>query len=332
VNDGVLRYTDHFSGNYFWFDSAYFSRLPELSAKQKENRYNAEWYPFSGKPVFCHTFRDFTLWCKRLLEKIGMHDPPEWIRTDHADYSIIRNHNEQKVDVSVIISLYNYEEYIEKAVASIRQDDSQPLTELVIINDCSTDSSLSKVMPLLQSDLIITIIDKFHNTGLIDTRNLGILNSKGEYLFILDADNTIYPGCLHEHFQFLQHHPDHIACYATIECYDTQDQPVRNISNLPFDFERLKKGNYIDAMAMFNKEKLLDIGAYDPEMKSVGVGWEDFDLWLRIGNLDLKVGFIDKPLSRYLVKDNSMLAETDSIQNKECLINYLNQKYGADIQ
>ena len=85
-------------------------------------------------------------------------------------------------------------------------------------------------------------------------------------------------------------------------------------------------------MAMFNKEQLLDIGIYDVGMKTVGIGWEDFELWLRIGNLDKKVGFIEENLSRYLVKENSMLSFTDKELNRKRLVNYLNMKYGADIQ
>lgn len=68
VNDSNVRYTDHFSGNFFWFDSGYFSTLPELTEKQRENRYNAEWYPFAMKPRYYNTFQDFTLWCT-ILEK-----------------------------------------------------------------------------------------------------------------------------------------------------------------------------------------------------------------------------------------------------------------------
>ncbi len=40
--DDFFRYTDHFSGNFYWFDSQYFSRIRELTSKEKEYRYNAE--------------------------------------------------------------------------------------------------------------------------------------------------------------------------------------------------------------------------------------------------------------------------------------------------
>ena len=85
-------------------------------------------------------------------------------------------------------------------------------------------------------------------------------------------------------------------------------------------------------MAMFNKKELIDVGGYDTNLSKFGVGWEDFELWLRLGYLNKKVGFINKSLSRYLVKEDSMLSETNKDSNKRNLIYYLNNKYNANIQ
>jgi len=104
------------------------------------------------------------------------------------------------------------------------------------------------------------------------------------------------------------------------------------MSNNEFSYEMLKYGNYIDAMSMFDKKKLIDIGLYDTNLKNFGIGWEDYELWLRIANIGGKVGFIDKPLSKYLVKNDSMLSITNQKNNKNNLIYYLNNKYNANIQ
>ena len=85
-------------------------------------------------------------------------------------------------------------------------------------------------------------------------------------------------------------------------------------------------------MAMFDKKKIIEIGLYDNEIKKYGIGWEDYELWLRIGSLGKKVGFINKTLSRYLIKEDSMLSETNEESNKKNLIYYLNNKYNANIQ
>lgn len=247
-------------------------------------------------------------------------------------YSILKNHNIEKFEVSVIISIFNYSDYIKIAIESVISDETKPLTEIVIVDDCSTDNSLDIVKSYLDFDSHITIIAKSENSGLVETRNLGILNSSGDYVFILDADNQINKNCLIDHFNFLKANTKFIACYAKIECFDESDVLVREMSNIEFSYEMLKYGNYIDAMSMFDKKKLIDIGLYDTNLKNFGVGWEDYELWLRIASIGGKVGFIDKTLSKYLVKNGSMLSITNQQDNKNNLIVYLNNKYNANIQ
>ena len=70
VNNSEFRFTDHFSGNFYWFDSDYFSKLPDLTNEQKQNRFNAEWYCFQNSPKYFQIFNDFDFWAKELENKI----------------------------------------------------------------------------------------------------------------------------------------------------------------------------------------------------------------------------------------------------------------------
>ena len=245
------------------------------------------------------------------------------------DYRIHRNHRLKTCDISVMISLYNYGRYIQTAVESVIRNPG-PVVEIVIVNDASTDDSFSIAQQFLQSNHHITLIDKHRNTGLVDTRNIGLRHCVGNKVFILDADNWIYDDCLSAHLEMMNANPSLVACFGVIECFDESGGFVRHVSNKPFDFETLKHGNYIDAMAMFDRKKLISIGGYDRGIAKVGIGWEDYELWLRIGSLGLEVGFIDRPLSRYLVKPDSMLAQTDRF-HVDALMKYLNNKYDAHI-
>lgn len=247
-----------------------------------------------------------------------------------CDYTVYRNHALKACEVSVCISLYNYERYIDTAVESVMRNKGLTV-EIVIVNDCSTDDSLAKAMGYLESNHHVTVIDKHSNTGLVDTRNLGLIHCAGEKVFILDADNSIYEDCLMQHFSMLQSNPGMMACYAVIECYDESDRFVRNVSDRPFDYSSLRFRNYIDAMAMFDRRRLIEIGSYDSRMAEIGIGWEDHELWLRIGSMGLEVGFIDKRLSRYLIKPDSMISQTIRL-HAEALNNYLNTKFDANIQ
>lgn len=252
---------------------------------------------------------------------------PSWLTRRY--YTVYRNHRLKTCEVSVIISLYNYGRYLNTAVESVMRN-TGPMVEIVIVNDASTDDSFSIAQQFLQSKHHVTLINKHKNTGLVDTRNLGLRNCVGDKVFILDADNWIYDDCLSAHLEMMNENPSMVACFGVIECFDESGGFVRNVSNKPFDVETLKHGNYIDAMAMFDRKKLISIGGYDRGIAKVGIGWEDYELWLRIGSLGLEVGFINRPLSRYLVKPDSMLTQTDKYHVLS-LKNYLNKKYNAHI-
>ena len=272
----------------------------------------------------------------RFYKKININDTYNFDKkiklnsfTYSQDYNILKNHNSKKINLSVIITVFNYDRFIYKAVNSVIDNDID--VEIVIVDDKSTDNSLETSKSFLKTNHKVTIIEKYKNTGLIDSRNIGISICSGEYIFILDADNTIYKNCLQEHLDCLINY-NLTACYGVIDCFDEEGEFIKQISNKTFDYNLLKYGNYIDAMAMFNKKEIIDIGGYDINLKNFGIGWEDFELWLRLGELNKRVGFINKSLSRYLVKEDSMLSLTNEESNKRNLIYYLNNKYNADIQ
>lgn len=246
------------------------------------------------------------------------------------DYKVTKNHNLEKCEVSVIISLYNYQNYIYDAVRSVINNDFIDL-EIVIIDDKSTDNSLKIAKSFLNSKNSFTIIEKKSNTGLVDTRNIGLSNCVGDFVFILDADNQIYSNCLREHLKCLKQNEKAIACYSKIDCFDIKNNWVKYISDDFLDFDKLKFANYVDAMAMFNKKKLIEIGGYSTELSKFSVGWEDYELWLRIQSLKLDVFFIDLVLSKYLIKQDSMLSFTNSEDNKSKLVSFLNKKYKTQI-
>jgi hypothetical protein len=48
-------FTDHFSGNFFWFKSSYMKNI-SFNEEEMKNRFNAEWLPFKNKPIFFEVF------------------------------------------------------------------------------------------------------------------------------------------------------------------------------------------------------------------------------------------------------------------------------------
>lgn len=96
---------------------------------------------------------------------------------------------------TVIIPLYNKENYIEKTLYSVLNQDFSDF-EILIIDDCSTDNSLEKLNNF--SDSRINIIKNIKNLGLSATRNIGIKNAKSDYITFIDADDLWKPHFLNE--------------------------------------------------------------------------------------------------------------------------------------
>ncbi len=104
--------------------------------------------------------------------------------------------------VSVIIPVYNGERYIEQTIRSVL-DQSLRDFELIILNDGSKDSSGDLIQQLQQGDERITYIPK-PNTGVSDTRNLGISKVRGRYIAFLDADDVWLPHNLEKKIKAIQ--------------------------------------------------------------------------------------------------------------------------------
>lgn len=91
--------------------------------------------------------------------------------------------------VSVIVPVFNSEKYIERCLKSIVNQTYENL-EIIIINDGSTDASLSICEKWKDLDTRICLINK-ENTGVSDSRNRGIEASKGKYITFIDCDDFI---------------------------------------------------------------------------------------------------------------------------------------------
>lgn len=95
--------------------------------------------------------------------------------------------------ISVIIPVYNVEKYLERCVESVMRQTYQNL-EVILVNDGSTDGSLSVCKGLQKKYPKLILVDK-KNGGLSSARNAGIKASSGAYVAFLDSDDWVTPDC-----------------------------------------------------------------------------------------------------------------------------------------
>lgn len=107
--------------------------------------------------------------------------------------------------VSVIMPAYNAEQYIGSAVRSVLEQTYSNF-ELVIIEDCSTDSTLQKIEEI--RDTRIKLYRNEQNCGIAASTNKGLDICKGKYVALLDDDDVAMPERLKIQIDYLEAHKD----------------------------------------------------------------------------------------------------------------------------
>ena len=94
--------------------------------------------------------------------------------------------------ISVVIPLYNKEQYISRSIQSVLNQ-SVAVSEIIVVNDGSTDNSLAVVKDAFLHETKVRIIEQ-ENKGVSAARNTGIENASSEYIAFLDADDLWLPS------------------------------------------------------------------------------------------------------------------------------------------
>lgn len=105
--------------------------------------------------------------------------------------------------VSIITPIYNCEQFLQETIQSVL---NQTYTnwELILIDDCSTDNSLSIAETAAQRDSRIRVIKLDQNSGPAVARNIGIKKAKGKYIAFLDSDDMWFPNKLEKQLSFME--------------------------------------------------------------------------------------------------------------------------------
>lgn len=107
--------------------------------------------------------------------------------------------------VSIIIPLYNVEQYVTDALHSAFNQTFNDI-EYILVDDCSTDKTMAVVNDIVKKSIrkdSVKIIHHQCNSGLSVTRNTGVKNASGEYIFFMDSDDEISNECIELHYRAL---------------------------------------------------------------------------------------------------------------------------------
>jgi Glycosyl transferase family 2 len=244
---------------------------------------------------------------RRAFDRLGdgEQEPRASVELDSASraYAAVRPR------ISVVTPLYNYADHVEGALTSIVRGRYEDF-ELIVVDDGSTDASLQAARRFLADHEGVPMLLVRHpvNQGLGAARNTAVDFARGEFCFMLDADNELFHHALARLTDALEEDSVAAAAYGMLERF-AADRPVGLQSALPWCPERLRIGNYIDAMALWRSSELRKLGGYTTDRRLYG--WEDYDLWCRLAESNGHATFVPEILARYRVTRHSMLSVTN---------------------
>lgn len=182
--------------------------------------------------------------------------------------------------VSVIIPSFNAMKYLPRTMKSVLSQSFND-AEIIVVNDGSTDDTERWVLSI--DDPRIKIITQ-ENKGLAGARNTGILNSQGEFIAFLDADDIWEPTKLEKQVKALEEDMSVSLVYTWVAYIDEQDNPtgrvIRNVAEGDV-WADLTQRNIVESgsVAMVRKNCFDEVGLFD---QSLGSYVEDWDMWLRM--------------------------------------------------
>ena len=212
---------------------------------------------------------------------------------------------------TVIIPLYNKENYVENTLKSIINQTFSDY-EVLIIDDCSTDASVTKIQPYLSDS--IRVISHTKNSGLSASRNTGIRNAKSSFVTFLDADDIWKPTLLESFYSMMQEFPEE-AIFATnyVESYPNGEiiLPKNSTSDLKPNatvlikdfFKRNKQqGFFIHSGICLDKKVYDEVGFYDETINFA----EDLDFNIRAFNSHDLVYNTDRLVNYTMYSENQL--------------------------
>lgn len=202
--------------------------------------------------------------------------------------------------ISIITPCYNSSKFIEETIKSVLNQ-TYKKWEMLIIDDASTDCSVSIIEKFTLKDNRIKCIRLNVNEGVAYARNKGLEISKGKYICFLDSDDTWHPEKLYRQLIFMEKGGFYLSytSYRKMNELGVLNKQIINVCK-EVNYKSLLMNNVIPcSSSMFLASKLSNL-------QFVKVGHEDFVFWLSALKIISSAHGLNEPLMYYRVQPNSI--------------------------
>ncbi|MFT0669574.1 glycosyltransferase [Bacteroides hominis] len=218
--------------------------------------------------------------------------------------------------VSVVIPVYNMEEFLEETLDSVLSSD-YPNFEVIVMDDGSKDRSL-EIAESYKSRYENVRVYTQANSGVATARNHAISKAGGVYILPVDADNRISKELIHSAVDILESDPEvKVVCPRAEFFGDRLGEWVLP----PFSLSLLARKNMMDTCAVYRKSEWERIGGYCAEI----VAREDWEFWISMLKDGGKVVKLPEIGLFYRVREQSKRV-TDRLLKKH-VIDVLNRRH-----
>ena len=219
--------------------------------------------------------------------------------------------------ISVIVPVYNVEEYLEECLESIRKQTYQNI-EVILVNDGSTDGSKEICERYCQQDPRFRLINK-ENQGLSIARNRGVKESNGEYIMFVDSDDVVKENIVEVLLSYMKADVDLVECNLTQNKEELQkNKPIRVV------FEGNSPESIIKCIAFKEVKFCAFTKLYRRELVEkvpflVGIIYEDVYTGLNYLKYIRKMVAVDLKGYYYRVRPNSIMTTSFSEKNLDII-------------
>jgi glycosyltransferase involved in cell wall biosynthesis len=208
------------------------------------------------------------------------------------------------INVSVIIPTYNRVKFLPACINSVLKQ-SIPVEEIIVVDNNSSDGTVNYIRDKFK--MVRVLIER--NKGVSFARNLGILNSKNNWVAFLDSDDEWMPDKIQKQIELIK------RLNYKVNFIHTNEKWVRNNIILNQKKKHAKKGGYIfqdcldickiSPSSTLIKKSLFDqYGLFNTKFKVC----EDYELWLRFTS-KIEIGYINEVLIKKNGGHNDQLSK-----------------------
>lgn len=224
--------------------------------------------------------------------------------------------------VSICITTYNQENFIQETIESVLQQETDFPIEVLVGEDCSTDATRQIVLEFeRQHPGIVRAVLSPINVGA--NKNLvGLLKeTRGKYVALLEGDDLwTSTQKIKKQASFLDQHPECTICFHRAERYIQEEDQITGVwpdRDLPMitTIEDLSKLNYIPTCSVMYRN--VDIGGFSRRYYELKVGdWPLHMMYAQKG----KIGFVDEIMARYRIHNTNSFSNLSMLGKFERIV------------